>query len=255
MFFAVADFLGIVPKLIFLLGICVSIALFFMGTARKSKLLTVLAFAFLIAVVWWTWKGGADGLGTGNSTGIGLDDGHDSGAKEVNRGSAPPEAVSFPGPDPPRQPIGVVIVPAETGVLDAENEYLRRQLAERNETISAAQNEIARLRALCDRQSAILSRLGSGPHPAALYLRYTGTGDPDFSVQITPAVQIRRDTAKEFNDDLAEAFESLAGLPQFRFNRLCIENAGAPGASQVEEAVRLARNSFPGIRIETIDRK
>ena len=255
MFFALADYLRIVPKLIFLLGICVSIAILFMGMARKSKLLTVLAFVFLIAVAWWAWKGGAVGMGTGTGTGIGSGGGHDNGAKEVTLGSAPPDAVSSPGTEEPRQPIDMVIVPAELGELNAENEYLRRQLAERNEAISAAQNEIGRLRAVCDRQSAILSRLGNGQRPAALYLRYTGTGDPDFSAQITPAVRVRRDTAKEFNEDLAEAFESFAGQPQFRFDRLCIENAGAPGASQVEEAARLARDSFPGIQIETVDRK
>ena len=255
MIFAVAECLEIIPKLVFLLGIGVSIVLFFMGLTQKSRLLTVLAFVFLVAITWWAWKGGVIGLGTGNGTGIGSGGGYGSGTGGVSRILVPPDIASSPAPEERQRPIGGVIDPAENGELSAENEHLRQQLADRDKTISAAQNEIARLQAVCDRQSAILSRLGNGPYPSALYLRYTGTGDPDFSAQITPAVRIRCETGKEFNDNLAAAFESLAGQPQFRFDRLCIENADAPGTSQIEEAARAAQNSFPGIRIEMINQK
>ena len=271
MLFAALEVLRVVSLVILSLGIAVSVALFAMGWARKSKNLMVLAFAFLLLVVWWAWNGGSVGFGTGSGIGIGSGSGRGGGSGGVAYGIAEYHTPMFynenaptddRGEGPRESDIDVVIAPPDTGEASAEIEDLRRQLEEansrlaaQNEELANARGEIDRLQAECRRRNDVLSRLGTGGRPATLYLRYTGTGDPDFSAQITPAVQIRRDSSKDFNSDLGAAFETLAAQPQFKFDRLCIENAASPGASQVEEAVRAARNSFPGIRIEKIDRE
>ena len=262
--FAAWELLTSFPKLIFLFAIVVSAAVFLMGMARKSLLIMVLAFAFLVLVSWWAWNGGNVGFGIGGGTGIGSG-GVAGGLAGSDRPETPLETAAggeARRDDRQNDAIDVVIAPPETGESDAEIERLRRQLDEAGarlaaqaERLAVAQSEIDRLRTERDRQNAFLARLGTGRRPASLYLRYTGTGEPDFSAQIVPAVQIRRDSSKDFNSDLNAAFEALAAQPQFRFDRLCIENAAAPGSSQIEEVTRAARNSFPGIRIETIDRE
>ncbi len=252
--FAVWELLGFFPKLIFLFAIVVSAVVFVMGMARKSLLIMVLAFAFLVLVSWWAWNGGNAGFGNGAASGVAKSD-------RSARPLTVPSGNS--GEDNLRNDeIDVVIAPPETGEYDAEIERLRRRLDEAGARLAAqakeladAQSEIERLRTERNRQNALLARLGTGQRPASLYLRYTGTGEPDFSAQILPAVRIRRDSSKDFNSDLNAAFEALAAQPQFRFDRLCIENAAAPGPSQIEEVSRAARSRFPGIRIETIDRE
>lgn len=263
--FAALKLLEVVPKLILLLGIVASAGVFMLGLARKSGILMVLAFAFLVLVACWAWNGGALGFGSGSGVGFGRSGGSGGAPYGLagNRSPVPPD-VNFPNADISEefrnQDIDVVIAPAESDGAELEAlrgrlEEANSRLAAQNEELANARGEIDRLQAECRRRNDVLSRLGTGGRPATLYLRYTGTGDPDFSAQITPAVQIRRDSSKDFNSDLGAAFETLAAQPQFKFDRLCIENAASPGASQVEEAVRAARNSFPGIRIEKIDRE
>ncbi len=241
------------PKFIFYMGIASSIALFVSGLAKNSKGKMTAAAGVLLLVACWAWKGGSVGFGTGKGTGAGDGSGHGLGGTSAVGPGLPEPEMPLPG-NPQRAP-SVVIAPPEMGERNPEIENLSAQLDETRSTLKQLQTEHEALLARHEQLRTLLSRFGAAPRPATLFLRYTETGDPEFSAQIFPAVQIKGGTGGDFNEELQGAFESLADSPQFKFGRLCILNAEEPGSSQIDAVDSAARQCFPGITVEKIYKK